>query len=166
VRNAHAALRCAAISKRSRQRCKGPAVWGKTVCVCGEIKRKGRYETKNGHTIKRLGRPGAEPDKLEQARALLAAGNGIRKVGKMVGLGTSTVQKLKNEMVEAERPHSELAVALEQSPPFFVCLAPRRAFDLHPTVLLAKSIRRISFPSSVVITAWPALRALADGRHS
>jgi hypothetical protein len=32
---------------------------------------------------------------------LLAAGNGILKVAKTVGLGTSTVQKLKNEMVEA-----------------------------------------------------------------
>jgi DNA invertase Pin-like site-specific DNA recombinase len=69
--------------------------------VRGEIERKGRYETMNGHTIKRLGRPGAEPHKLEQARVLLAAGNGIRKVGKMVGLDTSTVQKLKNDMMEA-----------------------------------------------------------------
>jgi DNA invertase Pin-like site-specific DNA recombinase len=71
--------------------------------VRGEIERKGRYETKSGHTIRRLGRPGAEPHKIEQARALLAAGHGIRKVGKMVGLGTSTVQKLKNEMVELRK---------------------------------------------------------------
>jgi DNA invertase Pin-like site-specific DNA recombinase len=70
------------------------------VRVRGEIERKRRYETKNGHTIRRLGWPGAEPHKIEQARALLAAGNGIRKVGKMLGLGTSTVQKLKNKMVE------------------------------------------------------------------
>jgi hypothetical protein len=39
--------------------------------------------------------------KIEEAWKLLAAGIGIRKVGRMVGLGTSTVQKLKNEMVEA-----------------------------------------------------------------
>jgi DNA invertase Pin-like site-specific DNA recombinase len=69
--------------------------------VRGEIERKGRYETKNGHTIKRLARPGAEQHKIEEARKLLAAGIGIRKVGRMVGLGTSTVQRLKNEMVEA-----------------------------------------------------------------
>ena len=69
--------------------------------VRGEIDRKGVYETKAGHTIKRLGRPGAEPHKLKQARKLLASGIGIRKFGRMVGLGTSTVQKLKNEMVEA-----------------------------------------------------------------
>jgi hypothetical protein len=34
---------------------------------------------------------------------LLAAGNGIRRVGRLVGLGTSTVQKFKNEMVEARK---------------------------------------------------------------
>jgi DNA invertase Pin-like site-specific DNA recombinase len=76
--------------------------------VRGEIKRKGRYETKNGHTIKRLGRPGAEPHKIEQARALLAAGTGMRKIGKIVGLGTSTVQKLKNEMLTAEMARSRI----------------------------------------------------------
>jgi DNA invertase Pin-like site-specific DNA recombinase len=65
--------------------------------VRGEIDRHGVYATKNGHTIK----PGAEPHKIKQAKALLAAGNGILKVAKTVGLGTSTVQKLKNEMVEA-----------------------------------------------------------------
>jgi hypothetical protein len=69
--------------------------------VRGEIERTGRHATKDGRTIKRLGRPGAEQHKLEEARKLLAAGHGIRKVGRMVGLGTSTVQKLKNEMVEA-----------------------------------------------------------------
>ena len=63
--------------------------------VRGEIERKGVYATKNGHT---LGRPGAEAHKIEQARVLLAAGNGIRKVAKLVGLGVGTVQKLKNEM--------------------------------------------------------------------
>jgi hypothetical protein len=34
-------------------------------------------------------------------KALLAAGNGIIKVAKTVGLGTSTGQKLKNEIVVA-----------------------------------------------------------------
>ena len=76
--------------------------------VRGEIDRKGRYETKNGHTIKRLGRPGAEQNKIEEARKLLAAGIGIRKVGRLLGLGTSTVQKLKNDMMEPERPHKSV----------------------------------------------------------
>jgi DNA invertase Pin-like site-specific DNA recombinase len=69
--------------------------------VRGEIDRTGRYATRDGKTIKRLGRPGAEPHKLKEARKLLASGIGIRKVGRLLGLGTSTVQKLKNEMVEA-----------------------------------------------------------------
>jgi DNA invertase Pin-like site-specific DNA recombinase len=68
--------------------------------VRGEIERKGRYEAKNGDTIRRLGRPGAEPLKIKEAKALLAAGNGILKVAKTVGLGTSTVQKLKNDTVQ------------------------------------------------------------------
>jgi DNA invertase Pin-like site-specific DNA recombinase len=69
--------------------------------VRGEIAAKGRYATKDGKTIKCLGRPGAEQHKLEEARKLLASGIGIRKVGRMVSLGTSTVQKLKREMVGA-----------------------------------------------------------------
>jgi hypothetical protein len=63
-----------------------------------EIDKNGRYETKKGTVIKRFGPPGAEPHKLEEAWKLLAAGNGIRKVAKLVGLGVGTVQKLKNEM--------------------------------------------------------------------
>jgi DNA invertase Pin-like site-specific DNA recombinase len=63
-----------------------------------EIDKHGRYETKKGTVIMRFGRPGAEPHKIEEARKLLAAGNGILKVAKTVGIGTSTVQKLANEM--------------------------------------------------------------------
>ena len=50
---------------------------------------------------RRLGRPSADPDKLRKARAELAKGIGINRVAKAVGLGVGTVQKLKNEMVEA-----------------------------------------------------------------
>jgi hypothetical protein len=39
---------------------------------------------------------------------LLAAGTGMRKIGKIVGLGTSTVQKLKNEMLTAEMARSRI----------------------------------------------------------
>ena len=36
-------------------------------------------------------------------------------MAKAAGLGTSTVQKLNNEMVRSKKPHSLLAVALDQS---------------------------------------------------
>jgi hypothetical protein len=39
---------------------------------------------------------------------------------------------------------SQLAVALEQPPPFFVCLAPRRALDLNSAALLTRAKRRIA----------------------
>ena len=66
-----------------------------------QIKRQGHFVTKHGDVKKRLGRPNADPAKLQKARAELAKGVGINKVAKMVGLGTGTIQKLKNEMVEA-----------------------------------------------------------------
>ena len=65
-----------------------------------QIKQKGHFVTKHGEVRKRLGRPGADPDKLREARVELAKGVGINKVAKMVGLGVGTVQKLQNEMVE------------------------------------------------------------------
>jgi hypothetical protein len=67
-----------------------------------EIKRKGHFVTKRGERRNRLGRPGADPDKLRKARAELAKGIGINRVAKLVGLGVGTVQKLKNEMLTAE----------------------------------------------------------------
>jgi DNA invertase Pin-like site-specific DNA recombinase len=51
---------------------------------------------------KRLGRPGAEPEKMAQARRELAKGIGIGKVARIVGLGTGTVHRLKREMAAAE----------------------------------------------------------------
>ena len=47
---------------------------------------------------------------IEDARAK-AEGNSILKVAKTVGLGTSTVQKLKNEMVEARTKGRSSAAA-------------------------------------------------------
>jgi hypothetical protein len=47
---------------------------------------------------KRLGRPGAEADKLERARRELTKGTGICKTAKLTGLGTGTVPKLRREM--------------------------------------------------------------------
>ena len=52
----------------------------------------------------RLGRPGAEPDKLDRARRELAKGLGIRKTARLVGLGTRTVAKLKREMAGCVGP--------------------------------------------------------------
>ena len=67
-----------------------------------QIKQNGHFVTKHGEVRKRLGRPGADPEKLRKARAELAKGIGIGKVAKMVSLGFGTVQKLKNEMLTAE----------------------------------------------------------------
>ena len=67
-----------------------------------QIKQNGHFVTKHGEVRKRLGRPGADPEKLRKARAELAKGIGIGKVAKMVGLGVGTVQKLKNEMLTTE----------------------------------------------------------------
>ena len=47
---------------------------------------------------KRLGRPGAEPEKPSRARRELAKGIGVGKVARIVGLGTGTVHRLKCEM--------------------------------------------------------------------
>src|SRR6516162_11454498 len=66
-----------------------------------QIKRQGHFVTKHGEIRKRLGRPGAEPDKLRKARAEIAKGIGIVKVAKTVGLGVGTVARLKKQMMEA-----------------------------------------------------------------
>ena len=53
---------------------------------------------------KRLGRPGADPDKLKLARAELRKGTGILKVARQLGLGTGTVGKLKHDLaIETNR---------------------------------------------------------------
>lgn len=48
---------------------------------------------------KRLGRPGADPEKLKLARAELRKGTGVLKVARQLGLGTGTVGGLKKELV-------------------------------------------------------------------
>lgn len=59
----------------------------------------GKFVSKAGKVRKRLGRPGAEPGKLELARQELARGTGIGKTARLTGLGTGTVHKLKREVV-------------------------------------------------------------------
>jgi DNA invertase Pin-like site-specific DNA recombinase len=63
--------------------------------VRGEIERNGRYTSKAGKVRKRLGRPNADPKKVELARQALANGAGVLKAAKLAGLGTGTVQRLK-----------------------------------------------------------------------
>jgi len=61
------------------------------------IEREGHFISKAGHLRKRLGRPGASPNKLAAARRELAKGTGILKTARLTGLGTGTVQRLKRE---------------------------------------------------------------------
>jgi len=60
--------------------------------------RDGKLESERGIVRTRLGRPGAEPDKIERARRELAKGIGIDKVAREVGLGVGTVHRLKREI--------------------------------------------------------------------
>jgi hypothetical protein len=46
----------------------------------------------------RLGRPGASPEQIKAAKAELSRGTGILKTARLTKLGTSTVQKLANDM--------------------------------------------------------------------
>jgi DNA invertase Pin-like site-specific DNA recombinase len=62
------------------------------------IERNGKFTSKAGVVRRRLGRPGAEPEKMERARLELARGVGIAKTARLTGLGTGTVHKLKREM--------------------------------------------------------------------
>jgi DNA invertase Pin-like site-specific DNA recombinase len=65
------------------------------------IEREGKFTSKAGVMRSRLGRPGAEPDKIERARIELAKGVGIAKTARLTGIGTGTVHKLKREMAAA-----------------------------------------------------------------
>jgi DNA invertase Pin-like site-specific DNA recombinase len=67
--------------------------------IKAKIERDGRFVSKAGKVRKRLGRPGAEADKLDLARRELAKGTGICKTAKLTGLGTGTVHKLRREML-------------------------------------------------------------------
>jgi DNA invertase Pin-like site-specific DNA recombinase len=65
-----------------------------------KLARDGKFVSKAGKVRRRLGRPGAEPNKIELARRELAKGIGIGKVARVVGLGVGTVHRLKREVVE------------------------------------------------------------------
>jgi DNA invertase Pin-like site-specific DNA recombinase len=46
----------------------------------------------------KLGRPGADPDKLAKAERMLRRGEGIGRTAKLIGLGVGTVHKLAREI--------------------------------------------------------------------
>jgi DNA invertase Pin-like site-specific DNA recombinase len=65
--------------------------------VKAAIAANGSFTARNSGIVrKRLGHPGADPDKLEKAAKLLAQGVGILATARKVGLGTGTVQRLKH----------------------------------------------------------------------
>ena len=66
--------------------------------IKAKIERDGKFVSKAGKVRNRLGRPGAEADKLALARRELAKGTGICKTAKRTGLGTGTVHKLRRQM--------------------------------------------------------------------
>jgi DNA invertase Pin-like site-specific DNA recombinase len=68
--------------------------------VKDKLARDGKFISKAGKVRRKLGRPGAEPDKIERARLALAKGIGIGKVAREVGLGVGTVHRLKREIGE------------------------------------------------------------------
>jgi DNA invertase Pin-like site-specific DNA recombinase len=77
--------------------------------VKAEIDRDGRFTSRKGVVRRRLGRPGAEPEKIELARIELARGTGIGKTARLTGLGVGTVAKLKGQTTasaidDARRP--------------------------------------------------------------
>jgi len=66
--------------------------------IRAKIERDGKFLSKAGVVRRRLGRPGAEPEKIERARRELMKGAGIGKTARLTGLGTGTVHRLKREM--------------------------------------------------------------------
>jgi DNA invertase Pin-like site-specific DNA recombinase len=62
-----------------------------------KLARDGKFTSKAGKVRRKLGRPGADPEKIELALRELAKGIGIGKVAKTVGLGVGTVHRLKRE---------------------------------------------------------------------
>jgi DNA invertase Pin-like site-specific DNA recombinase len=66
--------------------------------IKSRIEREAKFTTKAGIVRTKLGRPGAELDKLEEAKKLLSQGMGINKVAKQLRLGNSTVTRIKKSI--------------------------------------------------------------------
>jgi len=70
--------------------------------IKAKVTKDGKFVSKKTGIVRsRLGRPGANPEQLAQARRLLAAGKGIIYTAKQTKLGSGTVQKMKREMLAA-----------------------------------------------------------------
>jgi len=78
--------------------------------IKAKLARDGKFVSKAGKVRRKLGRPGAEPDKIERARRELAKGIGIGKVAREVGLGIGTVHRLKREI----GPHAPIDLEAQQ----------------------------------------------------
>jgi len=59
--------------------------------VKDKLARDGKFETRRSVVRTKLGRPGAEPEKLPAARRELAKGIGIVKMTRRIGLGVGTL---------------------------------------------------------------------------
>jgi DNA invertase Pin-like site-specific DNA recombinase len=67
----------------------------------GLARAKEQYKRKTGKDLK-LGRPsGMTPAKDQKARELLAQGVGVNKIGRHLGVGTGTIQKIKKQLKAA-----------------------------------------------------------------
>jgi DNA invertase Pin-like site-specific DNA recombinase len=66
--------------------------------IKAKIEREGKFMSKAGVVRRRLGRPGAQLERIERARQELIKGTGIGKTARLTGLGTGTVHRLKREM--------------------------------------------------------------------
>jgi DNA invertase Pin-like site-specific DNA recombinase len=66
--------------------------------IKAKINREGRFTSKAGIVRSRLGRPGAEREKIARARLELAKGIGIGRVARLKSLGSGTVHKVKRAM--------------------------------------------------------------------
>jgi len=85
--------------------------------IKAKIERDGKFVSKAGKVRKRLGRPGAEADKLDLARRELAKGTGICKTTKPTGLGTGRIHKLGRQMEGDDmlcKRHGSAAANLER----------------------------------------------------
>jgi DNA invertase Pin-like site-specific DNA recombinase len=69
--------------------------------IKAKIARGENFTTKAGIVRSRLGRPGAAPANVEEAKRRLRAGDGILRVARDLGLGTGTVHRLKHELTPA-----------------------------------------------------------------
>lgn len=61
--------------------------------IKAKLAKDGKFVSKKGIVRSKLGRPGAEPEKLAKARQKLANGIGIGKIARELGLGAGTVQR-------------------------------------------------------------------------